>query len=350
MARQDHRPNRNGSTDAFAEIPVSFPSDAGSVLLSGTFVIPSECRDAPAVVLVSGTGPIDRDVTFVGHSLFRVVAHSLARAGIASLRFDKRGVGESGGDFSSAGPDDFVSDVLGAMKYLFGRKEFSSHRVGLLGHSEGGMVAMMSAARMREVPFIVLLASPFLSGRENLARSFALLARGGLERDSTFDLYVSELDDLVQIARSEDVAARREYALELATNLAPLIFNERTEVVLGAKTLSGAEFLSMLSSRCLETCLSWDPIRVAPLVTCPALVIYGGRDVQAPALENVVAANALINQLGRDDWSVREIDDMNHAFQRCRTGMPDEYASIKHVMADEVINEVAGWIHSRMQD
>ncbi len=308
--------------------------------------MPSGPHDAPVAVLVSGTGPVDRDVTFAGHALFRTLAHSLAEAGIASLRFDKRGVGESGGDFSTAGPDDFVADVLGAMKYLVRQKGFARERVGLLGHSEGGMVALTAAAKMVEAPFCVLLASPLLSGKDNLVRSLALLARGSLDRDRTFDRYVSELTTLVGIARSRDTTVPRPDAVALAASLAPRIFNERTRVILGGKALTGAEFLDLLASACLETCLSWDPSRVVPLVKCPVLVVYGTNDVQVPALENVAAARALIQRLGRGNWVVQEIGEMNHAFQRCASGMPDEYARINHVMADEVVREVVVWIES----
>jgi len=379
MTRRRQEAETTGGGAMFTEVAVRFPSAAGAadaVELAGTFAAPSGRSNPPVAVLVSGTGPIDRDVTFVGHALFRVLAHSLAQAGIASLRFDKRGVGESQGDFSTAGPDDFVADVLGAVEYLVHEQEFAGGRVGLVGHSEGGIVALTAAAKMDMTPFCVLLASPLLSGRDNLVQSFALLARGSLDRDDTFDSYVSELTTLLAFARSADTAApqpgtarrpdaaphpdaaarqetvaqpagiARPEAVALANNLAPLIINERTQVILGGGTMSGEEFLDLLSSPCLETCLSWDPSRVVPLVTCPVLVIHGGKDTQAPAVQNGAAARGLVERLGKQNWVVREMGEMNHAFQRCATGMPDEYARIDHVMADEVVGEIAAWIKS----
>jgi hypothetical protein len=346
MTSQSHD-SKQKDTAAFTDVPVTFRSATGSALLAGTLVTPAEGRDCPCAVLVSGTGPIDRDVTFVGHALFRVLAHALAESGIASLRFDKRGVGESEGTFSSASPDDFVADVLGAVEYVIGHTRFPRERVGLIGHSEGGMVALTAAARRPETPYCVLLASPLLTGKDNLVRSFALLARGGLERDSTFDRYVSELDTLVEFARSGRASESQSKLLELAASLAPRIFTERTKVILGASALSGPAFLALLSSHCLDTSLSWDPSRVAPDVSCPVLVVYGSKDVQAPAAENLAAARVLIDRLGKGDWVVQELGELNHAFQRCRTGMPDEYVRIDHVMAQEVVGEVAAWIASK---
>jgi len=344
MPHEQHR----ATTSKCCEISVSFPSVDGLVRLAGTLALPAGSRPVHAVVLVSGTGPIDRDVTFVGHALFRTLAEQLAGRGVASLRFDKRGVGESEGDFSQAGVEDFVSDVLGAKEYLIVQGGFVTEHTGLLGHSEGGMVALAAAARAPGTAFCVSLAGPLLSGTENAVRSFALLARGSLQRDSELDRYVSELHTLFQVARSAEPSALQAEAEELAARLAPRIINERTRVIFGAKRLSGPEFLGLLSSPCLDTALGWDPRKVVPLVKCPVLVLYGGMDVQAPARENLAAARALVDELGKSDWTIRELAELNHAFQHCETGMPDEYAAIGHVMADEVAEEVAGWIKARM--
>jgi dienelactone hydrolase len=153
---------------------------------------------------------------------------------------------------------------------------------------------------------------------------------------------------LVGVARTDEAPEQDPQVLEIAARLAPRIFNERTAVILGAKSMSGTGFLKLLSSPCLETCLSWDPGRLIPLVTCPVLVVYASKDVQAPALENRLAAQALLSRLGKKHWVIREIAGMNHAFQRCTTGMPDEYESIDHVMAGEVVDGVATWINSRI--
>jgi len=129
---------------------------------------------------------------------------------------------------------------------------------------------------------------------------------------------------------------------------APIV-NDRTRVILGTNRLSGPEFLRLLSSPCLDTCLSWDPRQVVPLVGCPVLIIFGTKDVQAPGCESAAAARRLAIEQGKSDWTIREFAGMNHVFQRCETGMPEEYASIGYVMADEVVEQVAAWIKEKAQ-
>jgi hypothetical protein len=128
--------------------------------------------------------------------------------------------------------------------------------------------------------------------------------------------------------------------------MAPRLVNERTTVMFGDSSMPGADFLEMLSSPCLETCLAWDPARIVPLVDCPTLLVYGARDMQVPSLENIAAARALLQRFDKPGWAVREFAGMNHVFQHCRTGMPDEYGAIDQVMDDEVVGEVVNWINT----
>lgn len=346
MSRERTASGPDSSRETVRESPVTFKSADGAVTLAGTLAVPPAGRAAPAVVLVPGGGPLDRDITILGHKLFRVLAHGLARAGIASLRYDKRGVGTSEGDFSSAAPGDFVADVAGAARHLAGGEGFGAHRVGLIGHSEGGMVALTAASSMQPAPLCVLLATPLMSGVDNIARALALLARGSFQRDAGHDEYVSDLETLIRLARAGGAPEEDPRARELADRLAPRVINDRTAVILGSRGMKGPEFLRLLGSSCLETILSWNPDRVAPLLTSPVLIVYASMDVQVPARENLAAAQALAGRLGKSRWRILEMAGMNHAFQRCATGMPDEYASIDHVMAGEMVEKVAGWIHA----
>jgi len=206
------------------------------------------------------------------------------------------------------------------------------------------MVALTAASRQSQLPVRVMMASPLLSGEENLVHSFALLARGGLQRDSEFTRAVDEMTTLLTAARSGYDAEVTAEVVAIADRLAPRIFNDRTVAILGSASLSGQQFTQLLASPCLATCLSWLPQQIVPWVTCPVLILYASHDVQAPAHENLAAARTVLGQLEKNDWEVRELVGLNHAFQHCTTGMPDEYESIDHVMADDVVAEVAAWI------
>ncbi len=326
------------------ESVVTFESAAGDISLAGTLTAPSAGRDCPAAVLVTGTGALDRDAAFLGHKLFQVLAHQLARAGVASLRYDKRGVGESGGDFDRATPDDLVSDALSAQSHLVEGEGFDSDQTGMIGHSEGGMIALTAASTTTAIPYCVLMGSPLLSGGENLVESFSIFATGRIEPDDRTAPYAAELATLFKIALSGGASASDPQALDIANRFAPLIFNDSTAVVLGTSDMPGEGFIGLLTSPCLQTCIGWRPEAILPGVNCPVLLLHGSHDTQAPARANLAAAREQIDRLDKRSWEILEKPGLNHIFQKCLTGMPDEYAGGGPVMDDHVPRDVASWI------
>jgi pimeloyl-ACP methyl ester carboxylesterase len=327
---------------------VEFSDPGSGVTLAGTLTTPSTPAPHPAVVFVHGSGPLDRDETYFELKPFRVWARHLARQGIASLRFDKRGVGGSGGQFATATADDLAGDVLAAVACLGRAETVAPGGVGLLGHSEGGAVALTSASRSGDLAFCVTLAGPVLRGRENVALLLALLADGGFERGEVFERHVVELRALLDLVRGDPDPERQRAAVEIAAPLAGLIVTPRTSAMFGGRSgLSGEELVGLLSSGCLETCLDWDPTSVVPQVGCPVLALFGERDMQVPARENVEAARRVFAAARTDDVTVEEIPGANHLFQRCDTGMPDEYTSLDHTVSEEVLDRAAAWILSR---
>jgi pimeloyl-ACP methyl ester carboxylesterase len=326
----------------FEESDLDFPG--AGIRLGGTLTLPAGLSQGPAVVFAHGSGPLDRDETSIGKRPFRVLAHYLARHGVASLRFDKRGVGDSGGSFAAATANDFVDDVLAGVHYLRDLDTLSANLVGIVGHSEGGMTALRAAARSRSVAFCALLAGPALSGKENLTHFLAHLATRGFDRDETFHKLRLQIRTLVDAIRSEGGFVADQNTLNTANGLAQRINSPSSrEIFGGCSEMSGEDFIELLSSSCLDCCMSWEPETVIPSVTCAVLALYGSRDVQVPAEENIREAERIFGPAPAE-LTVREIADANHLFQTCRTGMPDEYASSGQAPDEGALEEVTAWI------
>ncbi len=333
-----------------ADLAIEFENRAAGVRLSGTLALPGEAGPFPAVILVHGQGPLDRDMTFGHLKPFRAVAERLAAGGIATLRYDKRGVGESGGEFGSATREDLAGDVVAALEFLEHHEAILPGRIGLLGQSEGGLIAPLVAAGRDDVAFVVMLAGPAVSGRENLALSFAMFAQASPSNDRGVDELRRQVDRLLDLIAVEPPRPEaRAAALELAESLVPHVINERTNVVLGGSDVTAEQFLGMLSSPCLQETVESEPEPHLGRVTCPVLALFAGRDKHVPARENAAALERSLEAAGNTHYTVETIADCNHLFQRCETGYPDEYFTIDHDISPEVLDRVAGWIGEQVR-
>ncbi|MGA9293320.1 MAG: alpha/beta fold hydrolase, partial [Ignavibacteriaceae bacterium] len=178
------RPQEPKKPYPYKEEEVKFQNKKADITLAGTLTLPESGNNFPAVVLITGSGPQDRNETIVNHKPFLVLADYLTRRGIAVLRYDDRGFGESGGKFSTATTQDFVTDALAAVDYLLSRKEINKHEIGLIGHSEGGLIAPLAAVKSDKVDFIVLMAGPGLPGEDILKmQSELILKANGADKD-----------------------------------------------------------------------------------------------------------------------------------------------------------------------
>ncbi len=329
----------------FGETEVTFANHDAGITLSATLTLPDLDAPVPAVVFVHGSGPLDRDENGLGHKPFRVIAHHLGAHGVASLRFDKRGVGRSQGSFDSATLADFADDVIGAVESLSSTREVDAERVGLVGHSEGGMTALTAAAESTRISQVVMLGSPVLSGKENLACALATLAIGDFERGDRYEEIRTQVGALVDMVldqrRTRAESKRMAVAAEL---LAPVIVNDRTTLILGTNHMSGEELVGLLSSPCLGPCLSWEPATTVPQVDCAVLALYGSKDVQVPSVENAEMARRILADAGTSNYTVETVADANHLFQDCTTGMPSEYESIDHTISKRVLDRVTSWV------
>lgn len=308
---------------------VAFPNPAGGGhTLAGTLTLPPGPGPFPAAVLVSGSGPQDRDESIMGHKPFLVLADHLTRRGIAVLRFDDRGVGKSGGTFVGATSADFATDAHAAVRYLLGRKEIDPKRVGIVGHSEGGVIGpLVAAAHPADVGFLVLLAGPGLPG-EVVGRT--------------------QVRDMFRAEGMDEKALKGVLALN-ALSLAALKrpwHDPRPVLAAAAGGLAGAAKDRWRpkppGDPWLRFFVGYDPAPTLAKVRCPVLALNGEKDLQVAAKDNLAAIKAACPQA-----DCRELPGLNHLFQPCATGGLGEYAEIETTLDPSVLEAVAEWIGKR---
>jgi uncharacterized protein len=318
---------------------VSFanPDDA-RVTLAGTLTLPDGPGPFPAAVLISGSGPQDRDETIFGHRPFAVLADHLSQRGVAVLRYDDRGVGRSRGDHANATSADFATDANAAVQYLRGRPEIQHRAIGFVGHSEGGMIAPIAAVGNDRVAFLVMLAGPgtrtdelVLSQRRLLGESQGLTRE---ELDRAEPLY-RDLLRAVREASDSSGAVRRVQALLTDESLT------RLGVSSGQR-----EFLTrQFTSPWMRYFVRYDPAAFLPRLRVPVLALNGSLDRQVPAAENLAALRTLLSK--NRDATVRELPGLNHFFQAARTGALGEYETIAETFAPSALEELSVWIVAR---
>ncbi|MDD3726873.1 MAG: alpha/beta fold hydrolase [Dysgonamonadaceae bacterium] len=314
--------------------------------LSATLTLPKEKEKSPAVVLIAGSGPNDRDETVFGHKPFWVLADYLTRNGIAVLRFDKRGTGESGGEYFTATTQDFADDAEAALNYLKKRREIDTSNLGLIGHSEGGIIAPIIAARNNDVKFIVLMAGLGVSGAElSLAQNqFAFNKTSISER---------EKEDLDKILRSiyESVTNWSEYVGSneerdtLKKELGVLWENLPQEIQPQVKKDVFVEkTTSNIASPWFRSFLKTDPLVYLEKVSIPVLAINGENDTQVEYQTNLNKIEAALKKANNKHYTVKSYPQLNHLFQESTTGELDEYGKIEQTISPDVLSDITNWI------
>jgi pimeloyl-ACP methyl ester carboxylesterase len=331
----------------FAEYEVSIELHADALQLSGTLTLPVTDSPCPAVLLLPGSGKNDRDETVCGHKPFRVWAEVFAKAGIAVLRLDDRGTGGSGGDKDQCTHPDLLRDVRQALEFLRGRPEVDACRVGLLGHSEGGLLASMAAAEDPAVAFLVLLAAPGIPGDALVLAQAEALSRaaGASEALVAHERGMTEQAFKLITDAGSSVALRQDLITLLCDRLvtwpdAPVPEAEADTAAQGmAEVLLSPAFVTLLRSR---------PADHLCRVRCPVLALNGGKDLQVDAHANLSAIRAALGRSPSTDTTVSEVPGVNHLFQPCETGAIEEYEMITTTIDGAVLHEVVDWMRRRV--
>jgi len=324
---------------------VTVKDNPPNVKLAGTLTLPKGDGPFPAVVLVSGSGPQDRDETLFFHKPFLVLADHFARNGIACLRYDDRGVGKSTGTQEDATSADFATDAHAAVTYLKSRKEIDSKRIGLCGHSEGGLIApLVAVAHPKDVAFIVLLAGPGVSGERIMfeqVHDASRLVDPTHEEKSTKEY----IDAVMPIMKSGKTTA--EAKKELKAALEALLEKEKNEVRKQVAKASLSAGVDRLADPWMRWFVAHDPAPVLEKVTCPVLAVNGEKDTQVKAKGNLEVIESALKKGGNQQFKCVELKGLNHLFQTCKTGLLSEYVQIEETMSPEVLKLVTEWVAER---
>jgi len=326
----------------YVEKEVRIENTTDSLILAGTLTIPKNTGPHPAVILISGSGPQNRDEEIFGHKPFLVLADHLTRNGIAVLRYDDRGTSESTGVFGTAISQDFARDVLFAIEHLKRYEEIDSNRMGLIGHSEGGLIAPIVANKSPDVAFIVMLAGTGVPGKEiALMQAQTILPRTISDSAAFLDFTKKAL----HIASSDgDVDLLKE-------SLAKHYY--KYEGTIEQMLPEGADVNSFINRQVEQSLSPWsrffythDPATELSMIKIPLLSLIGLNDVQVPPEMNHPPIRQALERAGNKHFTLMELEGLNHMFQESKTGSMQEYAYIEQTFSPLALNEITSWIHN----
>jgi fermentation-respiration switch protein FrsA (DUF1100 family) len=318
--------------------------------LAGTLTVPDAETNGPgpyaAAVLISGSGAQDRDESLLGHKPFLVLADHLTRQGIAVLRYDDRGFAGSTGNHGLATSADFATDALAAVQFARRQESIDGSKVGLIGHSEGGLIAPMVAGLSSDVAFAVLLAGPGVPGDEILLLQGELIRRAeGGEMTDVEAAQQTQRQILELVRTANDVPALREAARPLIEAQVVRQGIEDEETIRESTDAA----LDQLTSPWMRAFIQYDPRPALAAMHCPVLAINGTLDLQVWHEQNLDEIQRVMREAGRD-ITIRRYEGLNHLFQPAETGAVSEYARIEITMDEQVLRDIAQWIREKLND
>jgi pimeloyl-ACP methyl ester carboxylesterase len=339
------RPQESLGSLPYDEEPVTYAS--GDVTLAGTLTMPRGPGPFPAALLVSGSGPQDRNEEVFSHKPFLVLADALTRAGIAILRVDDRGVGDSTGSLAGVTTADLARDALEGVRVLANNPRIASGKVGLIGHSEGAMIAPLAASESDGVAFVVMLAGPGVPGAEILSRQLELISRAAGLGEERIAAIVAEQRKLLELLAT---GADRD---RIRSQVRRLIVAQRggTE---GDEVPSDTTVEELVAAQMQQVMTPWlvyflkyDPQATLRKIKVPVLALCGERDLQVDPKQNLPPIREALEAAGNPDVTVRELPGLNHLFQTATSGSPQEYYSIEETISPLALATIRDWILAR---
>lgn len=333
---------------------VGYENILENVHLGGTLTKPNSGTKFPVVILITGSGPQDRDETIGMHKSFWVIADYLTKQGIAVLRFDDRGVGKSSGDFSKATSADFASDVEAGIEYLKTRTDIDPTKIGLIGHSEGGFIAPFVAARSKDVAFIVMLSGPAIGGKQTMyyqAVEKPMASSSSLDRMAYGNFYNQMLHvafdeeakkDIVNYTRNVYVNWKKQQS---DSTLQHILKGPDEEVI---KTMAAG--FKVLLSPWWPFFLSYDIETDLRKLKIPVFALNGEKDEQVDPKANLALLNKIFFQNKNPKSKVYEVPGVNHLFQHCKAcGSVKEYLELEETFDTTTLQMIGDWIKEQIK-
>lgn len=327
------RPQAVNPPYSYDTVDVKIPNREDNVVLAGTITRPKSGGKHPGVVLVTGSGPQDRNSTIYGHQSFKLIADYLTKRGIVVLRYDDRGVGQSTGIYTQATTSDFGKDALSALNYLSKQADVDPKKVGVIGHSEGGLIAtILAGQRVPSLKFIVDLAGPAIAIDSLLVlQSEAVMKVQGKTMSAQDRALIKKNYEIVKSKLSAEEAFEA------------LMANMRA--VPGSQNVQFGDEIGVLVTPWYRHFMKIDPIPFIKKINIPVFAAFGGTDVQVIAAPNM---ESLTDNLPRNPKSIVKVyPGLNHLFQTSKSGSHLEYGDIEETFSPEVLKDMADWILSR---
>ncbi len=352
QAKDPVRPQTPKPPFNYVSDSVEYDNADKSLHYGATFTRPKGNGKYPAVIIISGSGTQDRDGTIFGHKVYWILADYLTKNGIAVLRVDDRGTGKSslGKDINSATSLDFSNDVEASLNYLETRPDVDKKHLGLIGHSEGGIIAPMVAARRKDVSFIVLWGAPAVGGVKTMAAQISYsLKKSGIDSTAAnaFKGLSEQILDLFSSAASADDLNQK------ITAVYDTWKKNQPQTILNALEVNDSSVIGqdifkiydgLYNSQWMRFFITYDPSKDLSKVKCMVLAVNGAKDTQVDAKSNLAKIKEILTQIGNKSVEVKELPGLNHLLQTAGTGDVSEYETISETMSPDAMNIISGWI------